>query len=206
MRRVARSRRREPEGRRVCPFGMFAGSAALPPGKTARTGRLRVCRRLDPINGGVFGVLAPDATPPGALSNVPARIRGLEPEATLDIEGSGVCRSDAADREGRRERGIVRALRSLDGESGNGDTGECVVAEPAEGGRVGSVSVVFVLLWLPLRTLYSSIAPASRSSMRDAIGDSAIFDEGDLLVKDAPEGWEADRPFVLVEEKLGLLI
>jgi hypothetical protein len=183
---------------------MFAGSAALPLGKTARTGRLSVCKRLDPINGGVFGVLAPDATPPGTLFNVPARIRGLEPEATLEIEGSGVCRSDAADREGRRERGIVRALRSLDGGSGNGDAGGCVVAEPAEGG-LGSVSVVFVLLWLPLRTRYCAIAPASRSSMRDAIGDSAIFDEDDLAVNDAPDGWEADRPFVVVEEKLGLL-
>jgi hypothetical protein len=81
-----------------------------------------------------------------------------------------------------------------------------VVVEPADEGRLGGASVVFVLLWLPLRTLYSAIAPASRSSMRDAIGDNAVFDEDDLAVRDAPDGWEADRPFVVDEEKLGLLV
>lgn len=49
------------------------------------------------------------------------------------------------------------------------------------------------------------MAPASRSSIRDAIGESAIFEEDDLAVNVDPDGWEVDRPFVVLDEKLGLL-
>ena len=87
------------------------------------------------MSGGVFGVLAPDATPPGRLFKVPARIRGLEPDATLDMGGNGDCRREAADSEGRSDRGIDRVRRSLSGRSGRGDAGIYVVVDPAEGGR-----------------------------------------------------------------------
>lgn len=102
---------------------MFASSVALPPGNTANTGLLSVCNMLEPMSGGVFGVLAPDAPLPGTLFNVPARIRGLEPEAILDMDGSGECRREAADSEGRSDRGIVLVRRSLSGRSGSGDAG-----------------------------------------------------------------------------------
>jgi hypothetical protein len=115
VRIAAMSRKSEPETPREWPCRACVWllvSVARPTGSTAITGRLRVCRMLDPA-GGVFGVLVPPE--PGTLFRVPARIRGLDPAAVEPNKaGIGDWRSEAAESEGRKERGIDFALMSLD--------------------------------------------------------------------------------------------
>lgn len=107
VRTAATSRSSEPDGRRVCPLGTSEGSIDLPPGNTAKTGRLSVCKSVDAVG----GVLEVDE--PGTLFRVPARIRGVELDAILVMDGKWCGRRDAAEREGRNDRGIVRARISL---------------------------------------------------------------------------------------------
>jgi hypothetical protein len=117
-----------------------------PPGNTAKTGRLSVCKSVDAV-GGVLGVLAPDE--PRTLFNVPARIRGIEPEVTLEMDGRWCGRRDAADKDGRNDRGIVRTRISLTCTSLNDDSVAGVyvaVCPPMAGMFETLVSVVVVLL------------------------------------------------------------